>query len=459
MTLPILGTSVVTKEAMKQLLSQRNPNPPMEVIDIYYELESMWGIRADVLIGQMFHETDFLKSWWSQPPRRNMAGIGVTGEVTNSDPQSVAWAFKSEDNRWYKGYSFSDWRAAVLAHYGHMSAYCFADERNHASQVDPRYSAARGAFAAKGWPLAQVMTDLNGKWAVPGNGYGESIEQTLNVAASLPVSHPTPPPAPDNTAAPPPLFPPPEIIDLSAHTPPTSYTASRAPHDVKVLVLHDTVGGSSSPDRNDLPLDADTYQHHLNNALSWFQGGGPVSVHYLIGPEALGGKVYRLCPESAVAYHAGGAPGWTAPDGTHYQGTENDIALLNYISLGIHRWGAVNETPGPNQTNALLALVRDIARRYSLSTQQIVSHKELDNTRSDGEILLSAARDAVTQMWAAIVAGSAPQPEPAPSAQPDASPTTPPEDKPQDLSFLVQLVPLDSAPHEPSPITILPAAG
>src|SRR5690349_24490363 len=109
MTLPILGTSVVTKEAMKQLLSQRNPNPPMEVIDLYYELESMWGIRADVLIGQMFHETDFLKSWLSQPPRRNMAGIGVTGEVTNSDPQSVAWAFKSEDNRWYKGYPFDDW--------------------------------------------------------------------------------------------------------------------------------------------------------------------------------------------------------------------------------------------------------------------------------------------------------------------------------------------------------------
>jgi hypothetical protein len=185
MTLPMFGASTVSKEAMKQLLAQRNPNPPLEVIDLYYELENLWGIRADVLVSQMFLETEYLKSWWSQPPRRNMAGIGVTGESSNSDPHSNAWAFKDEASCWYKGYSFADWRAAVLAHYGHMSAYCFADERNNASQIDPRYSAARSVFAAKGWPLVQVATDLNGRWAVPGTTYGQTIENVYNAALAI----------------------------------------------------------------------------------------------------------------------------------------------------------------------------------------------------------------------------------------------------------------------------------
>ncbi len=183
MALAIFGSSVVSREGMKDFVKSRNANAPLEVIDAYYDLESQWhGIRADVLISQMCIETGYLTSWWSQPPRRNMAGIGVTGEESGSNPNSNAWASKSENGRWYKGYSFADWRAAVQAHYGHMSAYCFADEVNNASQVDPRYPAAKQYLKSKGYAPAQMLTDLNGKWAVPGTSYGQDIEKVWSAA-------------------------------------------------------------------------------------------------------------------------------------------------------------------------------------------------------------------------------------------------------------------------------------
>ncbi|HEX2910791.1 MAG TPA: SH3 domain-containing protein [Chloroflexia bacterium] len=203
MTLPIKGTSAVARDACKQLVLKRNPIAPLEVIDAYYDLESTWGIRADLLASQMFLETDYLRSWWSQPPRRNMAGIGVTGEKSGQDPHTDAWAFKPEENTWYKGYSFPDWHSAVQAHFAHMSAYVYPDEHNNASHLDPRYSAARSQFAAKNWPPVEVLTDLNGKWAVPGTTYGQSIENVYNAMASLQTSphQDTPPPDSHNEAS------------------------------------------------------------------------------------------------------------------------------------------------------------------------------------------------------------------------------------------------------------------
>ena len=205
----LTGSSRVGKEGFRQLLARKNSNPPLEVVDLYYELEASWGLRADLLVSQMFHETGYLTSWWSQPPRRNMAGIGVTGEVSTSDPQSNAWAFKQEAGKWFKGYSFGDWRAAVQAHFAHMSAYVYPDERNNARQLDPRYSAARGQFKAKGWTQCKEVTDLNGKWAVPGTTYGEMITSLLNSVAAMAVSSPAPQPStpPAFQSAPPPAAP------------------------------------------------------------------------------------------------------------------------------------------------------------------------------------------------------------------------------------------------------------
>jgi hypothetical protein len=193
----------------------------------------------------------------------------------------------------------------------------------------------------------------------------------------------------------------PNIIDLSAQTPSVVHEPDRGNFTVKLLVLHDTVGSTRYPDRNDLGLDSIAYQSRENGTIRWFQGGGDVSVHYLVGPEATGAKIYRLCQESWTAYHAGGTANypasWKAPDGTFYQGQVNGVGIINWISIGIERWGGINDAPGPNQTNAMVALATDIARRYNLAPEQIVAHKELEGDRQDGGILLSAIRKAVEE--------------------------------------------------------------
>jgi N-acetylmuramoyl-L-alanine amidase len=47
----------------------------------YFAIASPLGLDPLVAASQMIEETAHLSSFWSQPPRHNMAGIGVTGEV------------------------------------------------------------------------------------------------------------------------------------------------------------------------------------------------------------------------------------------------------------------------------------------------------------------------------------------------------------------------------------------
>lgn len=185
MSLTILGTSVLSKDACKKLLLERNPKADATAIDDYYAHEHEWGIRADVLVCQMYHETGYMTSWWSLPPRRNPAGLGVTGETSATDPKSDAWVYDADKKIWAKGYAYPDWNTSVQHHFAHMAAYAIDADNATAKQIDPRYPAVRSMITSKKWAVAKVMTDLNGKWAVPGTTYGQTIEDVYNVIANL----------------------------------------------------------------------------------------------------------------------------------------------------------------------------------------------------------------------------------------------------------------------------------
>jgi hypothetical protein len=193
----------------------------------------------------------------------------------------------------------------------------------------------------------------------------------------------------------------PEIIDLTAKTPDSVYSG-RAGYDIIQLVLHDTAGSEKNPDKNDLPLSVEGFKAREAATIKWFQGGGGLSIHYLIGPEKCGGKTFRLCREEFAAYHAGGNPEWGFParwrdpiTGQMWEGARNGIGALNVISLGIERWGFPNEKVGPLQTRAMLELCLDIARRHNLTPERIVAHRELQGNRTDGGVLLEQVRDYV----------------------------------------------------------------
>jgi hypothetical protein len=162
-----------------------------------------------------------------------------------------------------------------------------------------------------------------------------------------------------------------EVIDLTSSTPAKVVLLSRGGYSTILLVLHDTAGSISNPDRNDLSIPIKGYEEREQATIKWFQGGGGLSIHYLIGPESTGAKIYRLARENWVAYHAGGSAGypstWTDPY-THkfWAGVLQGVGALNVISIGIERWGAANEPAGPKQTASMLWLAVDIARRYNL---------------------------------------------------------------------------------------------
>jgi hypothetical protein len=74
------------------------------IVAHYYETAQPVGLDPLLVIAQMALETGGLTSFWSQRPRRNPAGIGVTGAPG-------------------AGVSFPSWKIAVRAHTGRLLAY------------------------------------------------------------------------------------------------------------------------------------------------------------------------------------------------------------------------------------------------------------------------------------------------------------------------------------------------
>lgn len=119
------------------------------------------GVRAEVVFVQAMKETGWLRFGGAvRAEWCNFAGLGAV----NSSPTSAA--------------QFPDVRTGLRAQVQHLKAYATTDSLSNAC-VDPRFDlVTRGC--------APTLEGLNGKWAVPGNGYGESLASMIdNIMASL----------------------------------------------------------------------------------------------------------------------------------------------------------------------------------------------------------------------------------------------------------------------------------
>jgi hypothetical protein len=148
------------------------------IVSHYIEVGQGAQIDPLFLISQMCHECGYLSSWWSQRPRRNPAGIGVTGRTsTKIDRPGQDWIWNAERRLWVQGYTFNTWRDSALAHYGHLLGYMLTDvqldtdSRKSITACDPRLSAI--PKSSRG--VAKCLRDLNGRWAVPGTTYATRI--------------------------------------------------------------------------------------------------------------------------------------------------------------------------------------------------------------------------------------------------------------------------------------------
>jgi hypothetical protein len=146
----IVGQTFLSPEQMNQYVKEINPNA-IELGIFYLTFGEYYGIRGDVAFAQAIHETDYFRfTGVVQPNQNNFCGLGATGP---DDP----------------GASFDTPREGVLAHIQHLFAYASTKPLpDKYPLVDPRFNlVTRGS--------ATTWIALNGKWAVPGNNYGQSI--------------------------------------------------------------------------------------------------------------------------------------------------------------------------------------------------------------------------------------------------------------------------------------------
>jgi hypothetical protein len=117
------------------------------IVDHYYKTASSVGLDPLLVVAQMVEETAHLTSFWSQRPRRNPAGIGVTGEPG-------------------VGLSFPDWETAVRAHAGRLLAYALPSGSGNAAQLQLIAQAlAFRPLPAANHGVAPTLKGLAGTWA------------------------------------------------------------------------------------------------------------------------------------------------------------------------------------------------------------------------------------------------------------------------------------------------------
>ena len=161
----IMGSSDVSISQMAALFHASGHEYPAEVYSsrgastiedfcqIVYEESASEGVKAEVLFSQAMVETGWLQFGGSVSAEQcNFGGLGAVST-------SVA------------GASFPNVRIGLRAQVQHLKAYASTDPLTN-SCVDPRFN-----FIKRG--VAPTVEDLNGRWAVPGNGYGQSITSLI----------------------------------------------------------------------------------------------------------------------------------------------------------------------------------------------------------------------------------------------------------------------------------------
>lgn len=150
----ILGTPTAVAEQMEGAVRRVNPAAP-SLAALYLTTGARLGVRGDLAYAQAIQETDYFRfTGVVRPEQNNYCGLGAV----------------DANNR---GASFATPEEGVLAHIQHLFAYASTQPLPAGmTLVDPRFNlVARGS--------APNVGDLNGRWAVPGTDYGQTIDRKL----------------------------------------------------------------------------------------------------------------------------------------------------------------------------------------------------------------------------------------------------------------------------------------
>ena len=157
---PIMGKSAATVSSMVSLFNSTGHTYPTiyaskgaatinDFCQIVLEEANAEGVKAEILFAQAMYETGWLQFGGSVKAEQcNFGGIGAI-------------------NTSAAGVVFDNVRIGLRAQTQHLKAYASTEPLNNAC-VDPRFNKVdRG--------IAPCLEDLDGRWAVPGVGYGKRI--------------------------------------------------------------------------------------------------------------------------------------------------------------------------------------------------------------------------------------------------------------------------------------------
>jgi len=153
---PIMGTSALSAEQLAAFLLSRNPHPRINCTALelawFYVIEGdIEGVRGDVAFCQSILETGWFRYGGQVLPEQN--NFGGIGAVNNSPIGAGAW--------------FDSPQIGVRAQIQHLKAYASTEPLKQANASPRFHLITRG--------IAPFWEDLNGRWAVPGTYYAQTI--------------------------------------------------------------------------------------------------------------------------------------------------------------------------------------------------------------------------------------------------------------------------------------------
>lgn len=186
---PIMGRAQATAQQMALYCRSKNAAPQLSGCTLEMLAQTFLtegeaeGVRGDVAFAQSLHETGYFKfGGIVQPQQNNFAGIGAL----NGSAEGQAASFPS---------MFIGVRAQIQ----HLKAYASTSPLCKPC-VDPRFAlVTRGCAPYVEW-LGAADNPTGKGWAVPGEGYGESVLAMLRgiLAQSVPqAAQPAAPAVPD----------------------------------------------------------------------------------------------------------------------------------------------------------------------------------------------------------------------------------------------------------------------
>jgi hypothetical protein len=157
------------------------------IVPGYFAVCAAAGVDPVLMIAQMIHETGNLSSWWAARPRRNPAGIGVTGRQSPTLPASGAWQHDDGAGIWKEGVAFPSWKDdSIPAHVGRMLAYALRDDQaNDAQRALIARAMTYRSLPANFRGAAPTLRGLAGRWAVPGTDYPDKLAQIANAIRNI----------------------------------------------------------------------------------------------------------------------------------------------------------------------------------------------------------------------------------------------------------------------------------